>query len=606
MKRFLSSLLILSVVVNLYAQTVSQIKNDPEYLWGEGEGETLQLADDVALNDLTSLIATHVSGVKRTVVSNLQAGKEVSSLVQYEQIMKTYSSATLTNTQRFVLSEESPVRVFRYIKKSELDKIFASRIAKIREMVEIATEALGRNQIDDAIRYYYWANMLLNSLRPSDDVKLYDGGKDVSAAFLIERRMNEIFDNLKVKLVGKQEKGNIYEVFFTYKDRPVASIDYTYDVGNDWSCVNTARDGRGLVELRPGYNPDYLRIHYECLHLADSQCDKEVYQVLRTVKQINYANAMVRVPVVDKVLPSAINFTAQKQTQTDAESVNTSTVVNSSLTVQLMENHKKIVAEIVKAIARKDYASVQNLFTPQGYGIFNNLIAYGKAQVIGNDFDLVFTESNGYYSCRSVPMRFTFSGNRSFVENVVFVFDYSGKVDNISFGLSEIAAGDIFASKKWNQEAKEVLVSFLENYKTAYALKRADYLESIFAEDALIITGNVVEKLTGSPELGYKNNRYVKLTQHTKSEYMKRLRNTFRYNEFINIKFANNIVQQMGKSEDVYAIQIKQDYFSANYGDTGYLFLLVDVKNPQQPIIHVRAWQENPDPDWGVLGPEHF
>ena len=62
----------------------------------------------------------------------------------------------------------------------------------------------------------------------------------------------------------------------------------------------------------------------------------------------------------------------------------------------------------------------------------------------------------------------------------------------------------------------------------------------------------------------------------------------------------------MGKSEDVYAIQIKQDYFSANYGDTGYLFLLVDVNDPDKPIIHVRAWQEQPDPSWGIIGPEHF
>jgi len=194
------------------------------------------------------------------------------------------------------------------------------------------------------------------------------------------------------------------------------------------------------------------------------------------------------------------------------------------------------------------------------------------------------------------------------MENVVLVFDAQGKIDNISFGLSKVAQDDIFGNDvaKWNPDAREVLISFLENYKTAYALERADYLESIFADDALIISGKVLLKYNGAAENGYRQNRYVKTTRHTKQEYIDRLRSVFRYNEFINIKFANNQVIKMGKGGEVYAVQIKQDYFSSNYGDTGYLFLLVDVNDPRNPIIHVRAWQEKPDPSWGIIGPEHF
>ena len=75
--------------------------------------------------------------------------------------------------------------------------------------------------------------------------------------------------------------------------------------------------------------------------------------------------------------------------------------------------------------------------------------------------------------------------------------------------------------------------------------------------------------------------------------------------EFINIKFANNRIRRT-KVDGVYALQIKQDYYSSNYGDSGYLFLLVDIRNAKEPIIHVRAWQEQPDPEWGIIGPEFF
>ena len=51
---------------------------------------------------------------------------------------------------------------------------------------------------------------------------------------------------------------------------------------------------------------------------------------------------------------------------------------------------------------------------------------------------------------------------------------------------------------------------------------------------------------------------------------------------------------------------IKQDYYSSNYGDTGYLTLIFDLTNPDQPVIHVRTWQEQPDPNFGVVSPADF
>ncbi|MBR4887302.1 MAG: LPP20 family lipoprotein [Muribaculaceae bacterium] len=611
MYRFISIFLLVSLAFVSNAQSYSEIKSSPEYLWGEGEGETLRLADDQALVDLISQIAVHVSGEKSTTISNEQKGQNVKSQVSFEQKMRTYSSATLTNTERLVLSDEPTAKVFRYIKKNELDKIFEARKDKIKEMINVASTALEIKQIDDAIRYYYWANMLLNSLRPGEDVKVKFAGKEMSASLLIKNQLDEIFSNLKANFKGKQSDGNVYEVEFSYKGTPVASIDYTYWVGNDWSHVNTARDGKGLVELKPGITVDQLILKYECMYFNESQCDKEVNQVLETVKQIVYPQAKISIPVTEKVLSDEVNIEgnlASSQSAENATSSNDVEEVSNKLSQEALMPLVGTMDKIVQAIKSRSYASVQSYFTADGYDIFTKLINYGKARIIGNDMALEFTELAGYVYCRSIPMRFAFSGNRSFVENVVFVFEGSGKIDNISFGLSEVAQDDIFTNHNvdWSSEAKGVLQSFLENYKTAYALERLDYLESIFSEDALIISGKVVQQLVGNVETGYRNNRYVKLTKYNKSEYINRLKDIFRYNEFINIKFANNDVKKMGKGGEVYAVQIKQDYFSANYGDTGYLFLLVDVNDPDKPIIHVRAWQEQPDPSWGIIGPEHF
>lgn len=620
MRQFLVVLLTF-LAFDLVAQSASEIMNDSNYIWGEGEASSLRLADDNAIADLSSQIAMHVISGTSTSVSNIQDGHNVKSKIEFEKIMKTYSSATLTNTSRLVLENEPVVKVLRFVKKSELDNIFASRIEKIKELIRVGEEAERKSLVGEAIRYYYWANMMINSLRPTDDVKWSDNGVETSAETLISQRLKNIFSNLKVKITGKQQQNNTYEAFFTYKGEPVSSLDYIYWLGNDWSYINTVCDGHGVIELKPGFTPEKLQIKYECLHIDDAQCDKEVYQVLQSVAEINYPQATAKVTLPSNVLSPEIKLSAQAETNNATQSSTTATpdvaVKNDAkqgqssatlLTFDNLESYKKTVNEVVKSINKANYASAQSYFTPEGYELFNKLIKYGKARVVGTDHNLVFSELNNSIFCRSIPMSFTFSRNRRFTENVVFTFTPEGKIDNVSFGLSTTAQDDIFGDDKndWTQEAKQVLISFLENYKTAYALERADYLESIFADDALIISGKVVVKYTGTKDLGYKENRYVKMTKYTKSEYIKRLRSIFGNNEFINIKFANNEVKKMGKGGEIYAIQIKQDYFSANYGDSGYLFLMVDVNEPKEPIIHVRAWQENPDSSWGILGPEHF
>jgi hypothetical protein len=87
---------------------------------------------------------------------------------------------------------------------------------------------------------------------------------------------------------------------------------------------------------------------------------------------------------------------------------------------------------------------------------------------------------------------------------------------------------------------------------------------------------------------------------------MQQLGTVFRSNEYVNLKFTDIDVEQAGKGGEIYGIQLKQDYFSTSYGDTGYLFLAVDLNNTEKPIIHIRTWQPEKDPNFGVYDLSHF
>ena len=55
-------------------------------------------------------------------------------------------------------------------------------------------------------------------------------------------------------------------------------------------------------------------------------------------------------------------------------------------------------------------------------------------------------------------------------------------------------------------------MEFLENYKTAYALKRLDYINTIFDDDAVIIIGNLVRHAANNLTDGktYQNDKIIK------------------------------------------------------------------------------------------------
>lgn len=130
-------------------------------------------------------------------------------------------------------------------------------------------------------------------------------------------------------------------------------------------------------------------------------------------------------------------------------------------------------------------------------------------------------------------------------------------------------------------------------------MKRLDYLESVFSDDALIVSGVVLKHRAGSEGQGSDipgaSAEEVRYTKYTKEEFIERLRYSFNSKEFINLRFNDmEVVKGSGTRDGIFAMQISQDYYSNNYGDTGYLTLLVDLRE-ELPVIKVRVWQQKKD-----------
>lgn len=603
-KRFLNISLAIATFLlcseTLCAISWDEIKQSPLYLYGEGWGASDAEADKHALADLISKISVNVSSTFTVTEDELQQNGQTNSESYARSKVETYSQATLTNTGKIVIAHEPDAHIGRYILRSEIAKIFKSRENRIKEMIGLAKQGERLGKIDDALRYYYWAFCLLKTLqRPNETTYTDENGTHILINW-IPNQMNAVFDNISIRPI--KTENNIMEIAVEYKNRPVDSFDYTYFDGQNWSNIYSARDGRGVIELSPGAITDNIRIKCEYEYRNEAHIDNEIENVFNIVKGQAFRKSYITVS------GAAVNATQPEQ---NAAVPAIETSETNSIASAIDETpYRLIMDNVLNAIASKNYNAAEQYFTPNGADMFRKLINYGKARIL-DSANLQFSEIDGKTVCRNAAMSFSFRNGmrKSFVEDVVFTFNSDKKIDYIAFGLGDRAQNDILNKGEWSLTARNAIMNFLENYKTAYALKRLDYIEQVFDDNAVIISGCVIRRPKGR-ELEnseqFISNQYVRYTRVNKDEYIDRLRRSFAGKEFINIRFSNNDVRKMSKGGELYCIQIKQDYYSSNYGDSGYLFLMVDLNRPDAPIIKVRTWQPQPDPDFGLIGPEFF
>lgn len=603
-KRFLNISLAIATLLlcseTLCAISWDEIKQSPLYLYGEGWGASDAEADKHALADLISKISVNVSSTFTVTEDELQQNGQTNSESYARSKVETYSQATLTNTGKIVIAHEPDAHIGRYILRSEIAKIFKSRENRIKEMIGLAKQGERLGKIDDALRYYYWAFCLLKTLqRPNETTYTDESGTHILINW-IPNQMNAVFDNISIRPI--KTENNVMEIAVEYKKRPVDSFDYTYFDGQNWSNIYSARDGRGVIELSPGAITNNIRIKCEYEYRNEAHIDNEIENVFNIVKGQAFRKSYITVS------GAAVNATQPEQ---NAAVPAIETSETNSIASAIDETpYRLIMDNVLNAIASKNYNAAEQYFTPNGADMFRKLINYGKARIL-DSANLQFSEIDGKTVCRNAAMSFSFRNGmrKSFVEDVVFTFNSDKKIDYIAFGLGDRAQNDILNKGEWSLTARNAIMNFLENYKTAYALKRLDYIEQVFDDNAVIISGCVIRRPKGR-ELEnseqFISNQYVRYTRVNKDEYIDRLRRSFAGKEFINIRFSNNDVRKMSKGGELYCIQIKQDYYSSNYGDSGYLFLMVDLNRPDAPIIKVRTWQPQPDPDFGLIGPEFF
>lgn len=569
-----------------------RIKKDTCYYWYQG-GTSFETTDDAEEDAATGLL----ENVKKAYKSNIVTiGNDHTNLLNC--VFETYKPFIEQNIQYLTLKSGVANQIFAYVTKASFRDACAERKDDIDYYIRMADGAMEKENVGDALRYYYIAMMLCCSHPDGNDLTIKDeDARDVKLVKWLsniidgdEGILNSVRFNTK-DWNETDDKINVELLVSTTTDIPISNITFKYNNGRFNQTCNVS-NGRANVELFK--NDGAVKgLDIE----VDMSYDDVEFEEPAAFAMIKHLRKKVGFSKTTKTIDNPSGKNRQNK-EPKREEPKKEVVVNKEVRDNSIENYLvkddiflKNMKLIENAIRLGEYESVNDLFSPEGRECFMKLRSYGKAAIIGTP-DYKMYAFNGEVICRSLPMRFSFN-NMSFTRDVVFRFDKeTKKVTSIAFRLSDTAESCVWDVDEWKIDSRLILINFLEDYQTAYAFKQLDYLDKIFSDNALIIVGHVVEnKPVTKDGIVYGNNPKIERTKKTKAEYLQDLGRQFRNKSYINIHFTDlDVRRAAGAEEEVFGVQVRQYYHSNNYNDEGYLFLMVDLRG-ELPVIHVRTWQ---------------
>lgn len=594
-KRALTLTILAIFTMYSHAQSIDEIKKNSNYIWGEGNGTTMSDAEGEALRQMSVQISVSVY--------NSSYDEESNDNSVQKAVLQSVSSAKFTNVQMRVLEEEPNAKVFCFMSRSEVKKMFEKRANHIVNMVDAGKTAESRMMIDEALRNYYWALVLAKTTPEPVEIEFND--KKGEATSLLPIKIKSVLAMINASVKEIQDDKNII-LGFTYNGKPVSSLNFKYNDGQSIVGPIVARDGIGEASMASIPADGKLHLTYELRFRNEvDPTDSDIAGAFNAgiLPNINSSVAIAiknnsKKKAAAPVLASAEILAAQPTN--DKRSIAMQNADNT-------DDLQKAVLAVEAAISSNNPKSAFNYFTPEGYTLFANLMAKnGKVTLVGKAQSHNFIIADGYIIGRATNIKRQFRNGKAFMEKLVYRFNpESRKIESVAFALTQRAENDIMnAAASWPEVSRWAILNFMEDYQTAFALKRTDYINSIFSDDALIITGTILKKLNNaerafdrSKSLDLGGPKDIAYSQLSKTEYIDRLQKIFSTREYVHLQFEDNVTRMIDlpaingiNKGAAFGIEIKQRYESTGYSDDGYLTMVFDTRG-KLPIIHVRLWQ---------------
>lgn len=168
----------------------------------------------------------------------------------------------------------------------------------------------------------------------------------------------------------------------------------------------------------------------------------------------------------------------------------------------------------------------------------------------------------------------------------------AGQIASVAMAASDAVYGRIMEQglSVSDLERRTTILSFVENYRSFYDEKDLNAINRIFSDDAIIITGTVPMQRTRTNDTQSWREQITYKVQN-KPQYLTSLSSNFKRNKYIKVTFSDVEVVRHPANPNYYGVTLHQHWKSSNYEDDGYLLLVWEFRDGEEPIIHYRTWQ---------------
>jgi hypothetical protein len=294
-------------------------------------------------------------------------------------------------------------------------------------------------------------------------------------------------------------------------------------------------------------------------------------------------------------------WTFHAQAQFDVKLHITEGIADTAVKSAIENNSSLLLSEIGRAFAEDrtpDFAGIS--ISPEAsktiLDIWNNTSVM-NCNVSELNRKCLKRYSSGY-QVREIPLLMTDAAPDDRRQDIVINYTNTGSIDDIYIYDRELYSISGVLTK--GAEVKELvrrerIQGFVNEFITAYNAKNLDFLNMAYSDNALIINGKIIKIIPGDATVKAPKERVEYVTQ-TKVQYMQKLKYIFASVKYINLRYEDVEVQQHPKYPEIYGVTFKQSWYTTypngyKYDDVGYVFLMMDFKDEDNPVIHVRTWQ---------------
>lgn len=193
------------------------------------------------------------------------------------------------------------------------------------------------------------------------------------------------------------------------------------------------------------------------------------------------------------------------------------------------------------------------------------------------------------------------------IQEICIDFDMRGRIVdfNLTLGVNQYMRIMREGVELDDLDRRMQILHYVEQFRNAYNQKDINFMDAVFSEDALIITGKLIRRVPN--ELHMSSSRpEVQYSKLSKQQYLQNLKRVFARNGYINVKFDDIKVMRHGSNPNFYGVTLIQHWNSSTYSDEGILFLVWNFENPDAPQINVRTWQPMEVPEDDIFTLDNF